>query len=169
MRILSLMFLLCSTLSATAQTHYCIGGDLDHLSAAEVNSCHSKMLDVREAVKRRGAPSGWRFLVVCDESGWRDVASITGKDSSALRLAEFSTDTTEHVTFLRGSHMDTANAGQMLNASLHGVPGNHSTPGLDAVPSPIPNPERRVDVPTLLMADAREAAPRLQDETAAGQ
>ena len=57
-RNLTLLFLSVSS-AALAQTHFCIAGDLDHLNAAQVAECKTKMTNVRDAVKRRGAPSGW--------------------------------------------------------------------------------------------------------------
>lgn len=164
--------LLSAALPAVAQTHYCIGGDLDHLSQAEVTTCKAKMTAVREAVKRRGAPSGWHFMVVCDESGWQDVAALTGRSAARLEAAAYSTDQGLQVTFLRGSRMGDADGSApaaMLNAALEGVPGRYARPGIDATPAPIPNVERTREVPTLLIADAREAESMKQDEPASGQ
>ena len=70
--------LLTVALPAVAQTHFCVGGDLDHLSPAEVTSCRAKMTEVREAVRRRGAPSGWHFLIVQPK---RDVPTLQVADA----------------------------------------------------------------------------------------
>lgn len=164
--------LLSASPLADAQTHYCIGGDLDHLSQAEVTTCKAKMTAVREAVKRRGAPSGWHFMVVCDESGWQDVAALTGRSAAHLKTVAFDTDQALQVTFLRGSRMgdDSDNApAAMLNAALEGVPGRYARPGIDATPAPIPNVERTRETPTLLMADVREPEAVKLDEPSSGQ
>lgn len=164
--------LLSAALPAIAQTHYCIGGDLDHLSQAEVTTCKAKMTAVREAVKRRGAPSGWHFMVVCDESGWQDVAALTGHAVAHLKTVAYDTDKALQVTFLRGSLIgdtDSNAPAAMLNAALEGVPGRYARPGIDATPAPIPNVERKREVPALLVAEAREPEGMKQDEPVSGQ
>lgn len=164
--------LLAATLPAVAQTHFCMGGDLDHLTPAEMTSCRAKMTDVREAVRRRGAPSGWHFMVVCDESGWQDVAALTGRDQAQLQLADYNTDRTLQMTFIRGSRLveaDSHVAGTLLNAALEGVPGRFARPGIDATPGPIPNVQRTVELPALQIADAGHLDGRGQDGTVSGQ
>ncbi len=149
--------LLGATLPAVAQTHFCIGGDLDHLSAQQVSLCQSKMSHVRETVRRRGAPDGWHFVVVCDETGWNDLASFSGKAQGALRTVDYSTDQELHWTFLRGSRLSGEEAdstGSMVAAALKGVPGGRIENG----PVPMPNPRRTVPQPTLQMADVHELA-----------
>lgn len=153
---LSLSFaLLGATLPAVAQTHFCIGGDLDHLSSQQVSLCQSKMSHVREAVRRRGAPDGWHVVVVCDETGWSDLASFSGQSQAAMRSVEFSTDQELHWTFLRGSRFsgeEGDSTGGVVTAALKGVPGGRIENG----PVPMPNPRRTVQQPTLQMADAHE-------------
>ena len=156
-RSLSLAFL-GATLPAVAQTHFCIGGDLDHLSAREVSQCQAKMSHVRETVRRRGAPDGWHFVVVCDETGWGDVAAFSGQTRAALRSVDFSTDQEMHWTFLRGSRFsggDGDSTGTVVAAALRNVPGGRIENG----PVPMPNPRRTVQQPALQMADAHEAQP----------
>ena len=163
--------LLTAALPAIAQTHFCVGGDLDHLSPAEVTSCRAKMTEVREAVRRRGAPSGWHFLIVCDESSWQDVAALTGQAATALRNADFQTDREQQVTFIRGSHVaeQDGTAARLLNAALDGVPGRLTQPGISVTPAPIPNVERKRDAPTLQLADARQPDLHVEDDAVSGQ
>lgn len=165
-RPVSLLFFAIS-LPLVAQTHFCIAGDLDNLTQTEVSACHTKMTQVREEVKRRGAPSGWHFVVVCDEGGWSDYASFSGKTDAHLRDADFETNRDEHFTFLRGSHLAEGSAkaaGVMLKAALLGVPGRQVGPDGEAAPRPMPNPERTVQVPVLLMAESQ-----VPDEANVGQ
>lgn len=163
--------LLTLALPAIAQTHFCVGGDLDHLSPAEVTSCRAKMTEVREAVRRRGAPSGWHFLIVCDESSWHDVAALTGQATAALRNVDFHTDREQQVTFIRGSHVaeQDGTAARLLQAALEGVPGRFSQPGIGVTPAPIPKVERKRDVPTLQIADAHQPDVHTEDDTVSGQ
>ncbi|MGI4756882.1 MAG: hypothetical protein ACRYGF_08540 [Janthinobacterium lividum] len=161
MRILSSLnlLLLSICLPCVAQTHFCIAGDLDHLTATEVSACKAKMTQVRETIQHRGAPSGWHFVVVCDESGWSDLASFSGKEGAKLRNADFNTDRELHWTFLRGSRMDAENrdaAGTMLAAALSHVPGRTAEPGFENGAHPMPNPQRVIHQPSLEMAEAHD-------------
>ncbi len=150
--------LLTLALPCVAQTHFCIGGDLDHLTQTQVNACQAKMTQVRNEVRRRGAPAGWHFIVVCDETGWSDLASFTGKAAGSLRQVDYSTDRSMQLTFLRGSRMDAEGTGAatMLTAALEGVPGKRMAPG--SGPAPMPNPERTVTLPALQVAETHEPA-----------
>ena len=156
---------LSATLPAVAQTHFCIGGDLDHLTQAEVSACKAKMTHVRETVRRSGAPGGWHFVVVCDETGWSDLAALTGKHGGALRNVDYSTDSNLQWTFVRGSRMqgDSSDAtATVVAAALKSLPSR----GQEAQPVPMPNPQRTVQLPALQVADAREPGAM---EDAAGQ
>ena len=152
---LALPLLLLSS-AALAQTHFCIAGDLDHLNATQVADCKTKMTNVREAVKRRGAPAGWHFVVVCDESGWTDYASYIATGAPAtLDKAAFHTDPDLHWTFVRGSRIDAdraETADTLLAAALKGVSSPKATP--------MPNPERILREPTLSVASLEP--PKLQ-------
>ena len=135
--------------SAIAQTHFCIAGDLDHLSSTQVARCKTQMTNVRDAVKRRGAPSGWHFVVVCDESGWTDYASFIASSSASLKEAAFHTDGGLHWTFVRGSRLDADSpeaAETLLAVALKGIPASAPAPHL------IPNPKRVLPQPTLSIA-----------------
>ncbi len=133
---IALPLLLLSS-SALAQTHFCVAGELDRLTAAQVADCKTKMTSVREAVKRRGAPSGWHFVVVCDENGWTDYANLIASGGPTLDEATFHTDRSLHWTFVRGSRMeaDSADAADTLLAvALKGTPAPKAMP--------MPNPRR---------------------------
>ena len=141
------ILLLSLTSCALAQTHFCIAGDLDQLKPAQLAECKTKMTNVREAVKRRGAPSGWHFVVVCDETGWSDYASFIASGKPSLREAAFHTSQDQHWTFVRGSRMDPEDAratDALLAVALKGVP----TPKV----KPIPNPKRVMREPALSIA-----------------
>ena len=125
-------------LSATlvAQTHFCVGGDLDHMTSTDVAACKAKLSGVRDAAKRRGVPAGWHFVVVCDEAGWKDYVSFSKDETGLLSGASYRTDTRLRWTFLRGSQLD-ANQPQAtttaVSIALENVPNQKSAPGL--VPS----------------------------------
>src|SRR5579875_545536 len=82
--------LLCA--SAVAQTRYCIGGDLDHLSQAQKASCSAKMHAVREIAAALHAPDDWHFVVVCGEAGWEQYAAYAAGDPATLADAAAATD-----------------------------------------------------------------------------
>ena len=95
------------SLSAVAQTRYCIGGDLDHLSAAERASCTAAKDEVRAAATRLHAPEDWHFVVVCGEQGWRDYTAIAERSKVALEDLGADTDLQGHVTYLREARLHT--------------------------------------------------------------
>ncbi len=131
---------------AIAQTHFCIAGDLDHLNATQVTECRTKMTNVRDAVKRHGAPSGWRFVVVCDATGWSDYARFIAPGTASLREAAFHTDEHQRWTFVRGDRIDAGAeaADTLLAVVLRGV----TIPKTE----PMPNPKRVLRQPTLSIA-----------------
>ncbi len=157
------LLLFCLSASAVAETHFCIGGGLDEMSATDVAACRTKMVQIRDAVKRHGAPAGWHFVIVCDESGWQDYASFAGQEHARTVNASYSTDAQMHWTFVRGSRMDTnepAEADMVLAAALKNVPGRL------AAPTPIPNPGRALAQPDLQVAEVNMPA---AVDTAIGQ
>ena len=151
------LLLLSLAASAIAQTHFCIAGDLDHLTATQVSQCKTKMTNMRDAVKRRGAPSGWHFVVVCDETGWSDYTSVVAPAGAAmLKDAAFHTDGGLHWTFVRGSRMDADSAeaaDTLLAVALRGLPRT------EPAPRPLPNPKRVLREPSLSIAKVEQ--PRL--------
>ncbi len=149
------LFLLGLASSAVAQTHFCIAGDLDRLDASQVAECQAKMTSVRDAVRRRGAPSGWHFVVVCDETGWSDYANFIAPSAGPLGDAAFHTDGSLHWTFVRGSQMDANSSGAadtLLAIALKGVPNPR------VAPHTLPNPRRVLREPATLMARSEPPA-----------
>jgi hypothetical protein len=119
--------------SLVAQTHFCIGGDVDHLTPANVAACEAKLSGVRHAVRQQGAPADWHFVVVCDEAGWKEYTSFSQRQTGMLTSASYSTDPRLHWTFLRGSDLS-AEQPQMTAAvvtmALRSVPLQKSAPQL---------------------------------------
>ena len=148
------LLLLSFAPAALAQTHFCVAGDLDHLNATQIEACRTKMANMREAVKRRGAPAGWHFVVVCDESGWTDYASFVATGVHMTDEVSFHTDLELHWTFVRGSRIevDSAEAADMLLAV--------ALKGVSPKAAPMPNPKRVLREPTLSIASV--ATPTLR-------
>ena len=121
-----LLFLALSA-SLVAETHFCVGGDLDGMSAAAVTACQAKLSGVRNAAKLRGVPADWHFVVVCDETGWKDYTSFS-QAAGLLSGASYSTDAQLRWTFLRGSQLNVdqpQTAATMLSMALESVPSHN--------------------------------------------
>ncbi len=130
-RLLCGAFCLALSASVTAQTHFCIGGDVDHLNAAEIAACKTKVSELREAVKQHGAPADWHFVVVCDETGWQEYASFARDTPGLLTDAGYSTDPRLRWTFVRGSKLTGGQAQattNLLAMALDGLPGEKPAP-----------------------------------------
>lgn len=93
------------SLPAVAQTRYCLGGDLDHLSAAERASCSAAREMVQATATRLQAPENWHFVIVCGEQGWRDYTAVSQRGEVALEDSSADTDLGERVTYLRESRL----------------------------------------------------------------
>lgn len=106
---LSVAAILTST-TAVAQTRYCIGGDLDHLSSTERSACNATMQAVRAAATSMHAPEGWHFVVVCGEGGWKSYTAFSSRGEAALETAAADTDLTQGTTYLREDRLHTAQA-----------------------------------------------------------
>ena len=119
---LSVAAALLST-TAVAQTRYCIGGDLQHLSQAEKASCSAKMHAVREVASALHAPQGWHFVVVCGEGGWEEYSAYSSGDSVNLADAAAQTDLEQHETFFRESRLDPNNATSLRRVVAHELAG----------------------------------------------
>lgn len=125
------LLLLALSASAVAQTHICIGGDLDAMNATDVAACQAKMTNVRDAIKKQGSPAGWHFVVVCDEAGWKDYTSFSRQEAGLLSGASYSTDPRLRWTFLRGSNLDAEqpqSAARLVSAALNTLPGRQTMP-----------------------------------------
>ncbi len=124
--------------SLVAQTHFCIGGDIDHLSPASVVACEAKLAGVRSAVRQIGAPADWHFVVVCDEMGWKEFTSFSHREAGLLSNASYSTDPRLHWTFLRGSQIDIEQPQTVVTAvtmALGKIPTRKSAPEVPVVRS----------------------------------
>ena len=88
-------------LASVAQTRFCIGGDLEHLSTAQRNACYATLNAVRNTASALHAPDGWHFVVVCGEDGWKQYAAFSERGEDAVQDASADTDVEEHVTFFR--------------------------------------------------------------------
>lgn len=111
------------TVPAVAQTRYCIGGDLQHLSQAEKASCSAKMHAVREVASALHAPEDWHFVVVCGEGGWEEYSAYTSGDALSLAEAAAQTDLDQHETFFRESRLDPNNSASLRRVVAHEVAG----------------------------------------------
>jgi hypothetical protein len=132
-RLLGGLLFLALSGTLVAQTHFCIGGDLDHLAPASIATCQAKMSGVRDAAKRQGVPANWHFVVVCDEAGWKEYTSFSSHEDGLLAGAGYSTDPRLRWTFLRGSQLDTDQpqaAATMVSMAIENVPNQKSAPRL---------------------------------------
>ena len=111
--------LLCA--SAVAQTRFCMGGDLAHLSAAEKTTCNAKLQAVRTAAASFHVPDGWHFVMVCGEDGWRDYTAFAMNQS--LLGASADTHLEQRETFLRGDRFDLGNAPSLRRTLAREIAG----------------------------------------------
>lgn len=100
--------LVCLTLGAQAQSRFCLGGELDHLSTAQRTACSAKLASVRDAARRFGAPEGWHFVLVCGEEGWKSYAAFSSRTAAELENASADTDSAAHSTYLREEKLGAA-------------------------------------------------------------
>lgn len=108
------------SVASVAQTRFCIGGDLDHLSAEDRASCSATMQSVRTAAASLHAPEGWHFVVVCGEAGWKNYASFSSRGEAVLeRVAD--TDLAQQTTYFREGGLHMAQAHGLERAVAHEV------------------------------------------------
>lgn len=93
---------------AVAQTRFCIGGDLDRLSAGERASCNAAKDTVRLTATRLHAPEDWHFVIVCGEGGWKEYTAVAQRGEVALNDSAADTVLDQHVTYLRESRLSDA-------------------------------------------------------------
>ena len=118
----SLPIALAATLlstSAVAQTRYCIGGDLQHLSANERAACSATMNAVRNQAASLHAPSDWHFIVVCGEEGWKQYAAFSVHDEASLENASADTDRDQRTTFFREDRLHTPEPHSLQRVVTH--------------------------------------------------
>ena len=111
--------LLCA--SAVAQTRFCIGGDLDHMSQTQRVACNAKMQAVKQATAALHAPEDWHFVVVCGENGWKSYAAYSMDDNAALLSADADTNLDRRETFLREDRLDMVNLRSLQRVVAHEV------------------------------------------------
>ena len=124
-RLVSGLLFAALSASLTAETHFCVGGDLDDMTPASIRACQAKMAEVRDVVKHRGAPAGWHFVVVCDEAGWKEYARFSRQERGLLSGVSYSTDPNLRWTFLRGTELNVDQpeaVAEMLSTALESVP-----------------------------------------------
>ena len=98
------------SLSAHAQSRFCLGGDLQHLSTAQRSSCTAKLAQVRSAAQRFGAPDGWHFVMVCGEENWKAYAPFSTRSPQELERASADTDLLAHTTYVRELKLEPSGA-----------------------------------------------------------
>lgn len=106
-------------LPAVAQTRFCIGGDLDALTAAERASCSAAKDMVKATAVHLQAPDNWHFVIVCGEQGWKDYTAVAQRGQVALEDAAADTDLDQHVTYLRESQMRDVRTHQLQRVVAH--------------------------------------------------
>lgn len=113
------------SLPAVAQTRYCLGGDLEHLSAAERASCSAAREMVKATATRLQAPENWHFVIVCGEQGWRDYTAVSQRGEVALEDSSADTDLGERVTYLRESRLSAPRTHESQRVVAHELASIH--------------------------------------------
>lgn len=106
---------------AVAQSRFCIGGDLDHLTATDRAACTATLQAARSAAATMHAPDGWHFVVVCGEEGWKDYASFSSRGEAALVNASADTNLDEHTTYFREARMHNGGARGLQGVVAHEI------------------------------------------------
>lgn len=109
--------------SALAQTRYCMGGDLEHMSAAQKAGCSAKMQAVKDVARSLHAPEDWHFVLVCGEEGWQNYAAFYGQDQEMSSDTVADTRLESRETFLRESRMKLGDLQSMRKVLAHEVAG----------------------------------------------
>jgi hypothetical protein len=118
---LGLVSLLISAVHASAENRVCIGGDLDHLSQAQKNSCRDIADQVRNDATKFHPPADWHFYVLCTDSDWKVYAAFSKRSAADLATLDADTDVQNRVTFLRGERLLTANGAGLDKILAHEV------------------------------------------------
>ena len=104
---------------AVAQTRFCLGGDLENLSAPERASCSAAKEMVKATAARLHAPDNWHFVIVCGEQGWKDYTAVAQRGEVALVDQAADTDLEQHITYLRESRMLEPKTHQLQRVVAH--------------------------------------------------
>ena len=120
----SLSLALAATLfsiPAVAQTRFCIGGNLDHLSANDRADCSATMQAVRATAASMHAPDDWHFVVVCGEEGWKSYAAFSTRSEAAIENASADTDLAQRTTYFREDRLHTPQAHGLRRVVAHEI------------------------------------------------
>lgn len=102
---LALASALAFAVHASGESPVCIGGDLDHLSAVQKETCNAAAAQVRSMAAAFHAPEDWHFYVICTNADWNMYASFSSRAESQLADFNADTDLQKHTTFLRGEQL----------------------------------------------------------------
>lgn len=105
--------------SAVAQTRFCMGGDLDHLTQTDRAACSATVQAVRTAASSMHAPDGWHFVVVCGEEGWKSYAAFSTHSEDVLENASADTNREEQTTYFREDRLHTPQAHSLQRVVAH--------------------------------------------------
>ena len=100
----------------TAQPKVCMGGDIEHLNAAEAAACSSAVRSVRAQSAAVEASGDWHIVVVCGSTGWQQYAEFAEGGESVLHKA-IDTDVAERTTFVNAAALSTADMPSLLEAA----------------------------------------------------
>ncbi len=119
MKVLSTVssILLSASLASAAQAHFCIGGNLDQLTEAQIVACEHTSAALEMESQRAAVSAGWHFITVCDEAGWQTVVALQGDGALHALRANQATDGKLHLTFVHGTQVRAADT-QALDAVL---------------------------------------------------
>jgi hypothetical protein len=118
---IGLASLLFFAFHASAENPVCIGGDLDHLSAAQQGSCRGIADRVRIGTTKFHPPADWHFYVLCTDADWKKYAAFSTRSAQELATLDADTDLRNRVTFLRGEHLLAANVSGLDKILAHEV------------------------------------------------
>jgi len=102
--------LLSLAVHASAENSVCIGGDLDHLNAAQKAICQATANQIRSEAVKFNAPGDWHFFVLCTETDWKVYTTFSKRNPMSLASLGADTDLEQHRTFFNGEHLHAANA-----------------------------------------------------------
>ena len=117
----ALISLLAVSLQTTAQSRVCIGGDLDHLTAAQKGRCLASAAKVRSEATRFNAPADWHFFIVCTEADWKAYAAFSDRAPEELENLSADTNLARRTTFFRGETIATSEPVRLQLAVAHEV------------------------------------------------
>jgi hypothetical protein len=118
---LALASILVSAVHASAETRVCIGGDIDHMNAAQKAACQVTADNIRDNVSRMQAPSDWHFYVLCTEGDWQTYAAFSTRTPEQLAASSADTDLATRSTFFRRDRLFSADPATRMSVLVHEV------------------------------------------------